>query len=349
MRLPFLDFLRFFAAFSVMVMHIMVRGFPKDTYYAHSFGVWGDWLKYNYLAVNLFFIISGFVIFLTAQNRSVKQFCISRFLRLYPAYWLACTISFVVSYFYLQHIFHPTIIRYIANMTMLNGFFKIQFIDNVYWTLFVELKFYLLTLLVIYFKQLQNAEKILWIWLLLSLANYFIHNQIIQNIFITDYSSFFSSGAMLFIISNDNFKLNLKRVAFLILSFFLGFLNESTTLSFKTIQYGFEFSSLKLLLVLFAIYVCFIIAINYKISKHDSSKIFKVCQILGAVSYPLYLIHFNVSLAALNLFASDGSNRYFVAWCLIIFLPCVAYLIAKYFEEPLRNKLNKFFFIKHLS
>lgn len=344
MRLPFLDLLRFFAAFAVMAMHIIVRGFPNDSYYAYSFGTYGDLVKYNYLAVNLFFMISGFVIFLTAQNRSVKHFCISRFLRLYPAFWLACTVSFVVSYLYLQEIFNPSLIRYIANMTMLNGFFNIQYIDNVYWTLFVELKFYLLTMVVIYFRKVENAEQILWIWLLISAVNYFIHNQLVQSIFITDYASFFFSGAMLFIISNDGFKVNWKRVLFLMLSFLLGFLNENITLSFKTTHYGYEFSSIGLFSILLSIYICFIIAITYRAEKQQASKLQQICQKLGAASYPLYLIHFNISLAALNLFSSDGVNRYFVAVGLIALLPIIAYLISKYFEEPLRDKVRTTFF-----
>lgn len=52
--------------------------------------------KYGYLGVELFFMISGFVILMTASNNSLKRFFISRAVRLYPAFWVCCTITFLL-------------------------------------------------------------------------------------------------------------------------------------------------------------------------------------------------------------------------------------------------------------
>ena len=86
-----LDALRGIAAFSVVLFHYTAR---YDSIYGHSNRLL---FKFNYghLGVNLFFIISGFVIFMTLdRTKSVIDFVVARFSRLYPAYWTALALTF---------------------------------------------------------------------------------------------------------------------------------------------------------------------------------------------------------------------------------------------------------------
>ena len=70
-RLPALDLLRFFAAAAVMVYHYTY-------YFAESGGPELSALeavtRHGYLGVELFFMISGFVILWSASNRTAKKF-----------------------------------------------------------------------------------------------------------------------------------------------------------------------------------------------------------------------------------------------------------------------------------
>jgi len=43
---------------------------------------------HGYLGVNLFFMISGFVILWTARDRTPSGFVLSRITRLYPEFWI---------------------------------------------------------------------------------------------------------------------------------------------------------------------------------------------------------------------------------------------------------------------
>lgn len=54
---------------------------------------------HGHLGVNLFFIISGFVIFITLE-RTVQPmgFVVSRFSRLFPSYWAAIVLTFMVTH-----------------------------------------------------------------------------------------------------------------------------------------------------------------------------------------------------------------------------------------------------------
>ena len=90
-RLYELDLLRFIAAFAVLLFHYSFRGYAKDHYTVMPYLSIAPVTKYGYLGVSLFFLISGFVILMTASSGSTRHFVISRLVRLYPAFWVSCT------------------------------------------------------------------------------------------------------------------------------------------------------------------------------------------------------------------------------------------------------------------
>src|SRR5689334_5092656 len=81
-RLLELDALRGIAVLGVMFFHYttlyMSAYDPTPTLFDFCFGQHG---------IHLFFIISGFVIYMTLEKSSPMDFIVSRFSRLYPAYW----------------------------------------------------------------------------------------------------------------------------------------------------------------------------------------------------------------------------------------------------------------------
>ena len=54
------------------------------------------WAPHGHLGVNLFFIISGFVIFMTLTRFMVDGFCGLAFFAPFPAYWVAVGLTFAV-------------------------------------------------------------------------------------------------------------------------------------------------------------------------------------------------------------------------------------------------------------
>ncbi|WP_067063281.1 acyltransferase family protein [Roseateles chitosanitabidus] len=143
-RLAQLDALRGIAALAVVLFHYTTRfdevfGHARDPLVA---------VPYGYLGVNLFFMISGFVIFMTLERTSRPlDFVVSRFSRLYPAYWGALLLTFGLTH--LIGLPGKTVgLDVLAvNVTMIQGFFGVPHVDNVYWTLEVELLFYFWALL----------------------------------------------------------------------------------------------------------------------------------------------------------------------------------------------------------
>ena len=121
------------------------------------------------LGVDLFFMISGFVIYMTLErSRSVPDFILSRFSRLYPGYWTCYLITLAVILLAPQPVQTVTAGEAVAGLTMANLFFGYEKIDPSYWSLAFELAFYALMAILLALKQLDRIEIIGAVWLLLS-------------------------------------------------------------------------------------------------------------------------------------------------------------------------------------
>lgn len=136
-----LDGLRGFAAVGVIVSHV-TNGYDSRyprTSVAPFDGAWGTF------GVQLFFLISGYVILMTAQRATrPSDFVISRASRLYPVYWLAVTWSILLSLAFSIPATQMSWLDRLLNYTMIQRWFFVPNVDEVYWTLAIEMQFYAL-------------------------------------------------------------------------------------------------------------------------------------------------------------------------------------------------------------
>jgi peptidoglycan/LPS O-acetylase OafA/YrhL len=141
----------------------------------------GEWIKYFAVFINLFFIISGFVIALSVSNKSVPYFFKSRVVRLFSVYWLCAFITYMVTVFFGAPIFHATLGQFLFNLTLLQDFFDVERLDGAYWTISVELRFYALALgyLILYRYKKIKISTIAYIWLALSVIYPLVQGNII--------------------------------------------------------------------------------------------------------------------------------------------------------------------------
>jgi peptidoglycan/LPS O-acetylase OafA/YrhL len=105
--------------------------------------------SFGWIGVEIFFVISGFVICMSCWGRTPRQFFVSRVIRLYPAYWFAVlfTTGVVTA---LPGVWERLPARdVLLNLTMLQTGSRVPHVDAVYWTLWSELRFYLLFLVVV--------------------------------------------------------------------------------------------------------------------------------------------------------------------------------------------------------
>lgn len=136
--------MRAIAALLVAIIHISERLVDSSVGGLWLFELSRD-LNIGHIGVSLFFIVSGFVIPASLgdrQDRAVglRTFAIRRFFRLYPAYWLSIALAVVVIW-WLQNR-QPDLGTVLANLTMVQRLFGVPDFQGLYWTLLVELIFY---------------------------------------------------------------------------------------------------------------------------------------------------------------------------------------------------------------
>lgn len=90
--------------------------------------------------------------------------------------------------------------QWAANLLIAAPGLRLPYIDNVYWTLLLELTFYGWICLLMRGGALrQRIDAVVLVWLLVSLLNQvFLDSHAIRKIFLTDPSGFFATGVMLY-------------------------------------------------------------------------------------------------------------------------------------------------------
>jgi peptidoglycan/LPS O-acetylase OafA/YrhL len=163
-RLVELDALRGLAALAVMLFHYTTR--YHDLYPAAPQTAWS--VPWGHHGVELFFAISGFVIFVTLdRSRTLADFAVSRVSRLFPAYWTAILLTSLVMLFAGRTELLRTPTEIAVNMTMLQGFVHVAAVDAAYWTLSIELAFYAVMAVIWRLGLFRHIGAVLVGWLLL--------------------------------------------------------------------------------------------------------------------------------------------------------------------------------------
>lgn len=336
-----LDPVRFIAAFSVMILHYFARGYAKDDHLSpYHFPEVGPYSMYGYLAVNLFFMISGFVILISAQGkprgaRGAIAFAKSRAVRLYPAYWIACTFTFLLLFFVCPELRPTSIARYLINMTMLNGFFGIGGIDGVYWTLFVELRFYIIVGLILWAGWIRYIEIFLWAWIFVCYANFHLKLRVVDYILFTEFAPWFACGCFYYLCKSSGF--GWRGIFGIFLSNAVGLLYAVQDLHRRELHYGPLSTSVLFSLVVLFNLMFLLIGRTREPEKGTVKK--KISDALGGASYPLYLLHAYIGYVLFNIAPKDWSPIWVVTS--VMTLMCIsAFVMWKWVEPAVRRRLR---------
>lgn len=155
-RLTALDGLRTLAILMVISFHYFANPSQfQSVQMLYPFGLrYADYplLKHGYLGVDLFFMISGFVIAMTLEStHDWIDFTIKRIARLYPPMLLCTLISFIGLGLLPQRVWLLNPVDLLPGLTFIDEMTwrewlgpHVRIVEIVYWTLFVEVKFYIL-------------------------------------------------------------------------------------------------------------------------------------------------------------------------------------------------------------
>ncbi len=328
-RLEELDSLRGIAAIMVVVFHFGLKS-----------GVTNIFLKIGLTGVDLFFLISGYVIFMTLTKvPNVKVFFINRFARLFPTYWF-CVICTSLSILIFQPNF--TSIRFfdfLANMTMFQNNFGVEDIDGSYWTMPIEMTFYILMACILFFKQTKNIVLIGVLLLALVqfydsiLCHYFvgIASFLSKKISLFNHYPLFFAGILFYKLHHHTVN-PIRYYALLMLCYFIQlhlFENGGRLVgNVDFVNYGIT------LCIYFGLFTLFV-------NNHLGFIKNKIFLFLGKISFPLYLIHQFIGNEIVIPCLVSLHFSYFISAITTIFIVIgIAFLISKYIEIPMNVKLK---------
>lgn len=156
-RIRYLDGLRGIAILGVLFFHAFSRWGSVETFKQANLFV--DSFSFGHLGVNLFFAISGYVIYMSLfKSTNIMMFGFSRYLRLAPAMLLASTIIYLTSFYITERPMGvANIIDLLPSLTFMDPHFlnyvtglNVRSLDGAFWSIYVEIKFYIIAAILFY-------------------------------------------------------------------------------------------------------------------------------------------------------------------------------------------------------
>lgn len=335
-----IDLLRFLAALAVVLFHFAYRGYHANNLSPVEYQGLGEVFKYGYLGVELFFLISGYVVLMSAQGKTLGQFFTSRVMRLYPAFWVACTATFLVVHFIGPTAPNPLMAAswrdYAYNMTMLHQFFGVPDVDGVYWTLTVEIVYYFLIAILIGFGWMKHLIRVLTAWLAYcALAGPASSGSPFAFLLFPYAAPFFVAG-MVFYLMQTNQGARWKLYGLLAASYLLALRGARRGLEDTIHAFQQPFSLVVVLLLVTAFFSVFWLIINRRINVGQA----KWLGWAGAMTYPVYLLHHNIGYVVFQRLGGRV-DKYLLLGGLLVLLLVSALLLHLFVERRFSKKLGQ--------
>jgi peptidoglycan/LPS O-acetylase OafA/YrhL len=330
-RFRLLDGLRIFAALAVVLYHFTAR---ENPYWGRPvvdvFPDFAPVAAFGALGVQLFFIISGFVILMSATGRSIGDYVASRAGRLLPGYWAGVLLTGGLLLVVWPEGADISITQVLANLTMLQTPLGVQHVDGVYWTLWVELKFYLLigVFMMLGITKLRILTVSI-LWPVVAAIAEAAENNLLSEILMPDYAPLFAGGMLLFVLLEN--RRNFVCWFGILINVALA-AQQTQTGQFRRMEEitGLSFPSVACWIVVAGCFAVVAAATLTRLSRLSWGGL----SFAGALTYPLYLIHEYFGWWIIHLIqdALPPGITLFVATSVCFGL---AWAIWKYIETPL--------------
>lgn len=313
-----------------------IDGVHPPTYFLPS----GSYLAiYGFLGVELFFLISGFVICMSAWGRTLGGYFVSRASRLYPAYWvcIAITVTVVVALpisggLPVEGL--PDLPGIAVNLTMLQQPLDVPAVDTVYWTLFVELRFYLLFAVVVWAGTTYRRVVLFCaVWLTVAVLAPAWKLPVADLIVVPDYACYFVAGMAMYLIYRFGPTPLLHGIVGMSWLVSMGRLGGRL----RNLHPGFEVPAWPgyVLVTLFFV-------ILLAIAHHRADRIgWRWLTVAGALTYPFYLLHQRIGYALIRtVHQVVAAPPWLLIAGTIVVVGGLAWLVHRYVERPLTPLLR---------
>ncbi|HJP63197.1 MAG TPA: acyltransferase [Mucilaginibacter sp.] len=304
MRIKHIDALRGIAAIIITFFHL-----SGSSGLSMNFASYG---KYGYLGVEIFFVISGFILPYSMHKTGYDidnfgRFILKRIIRIYPAYLVAILVGIALPLLTGRVVVSMSAI--LSHVLFLNSILGLDWISPVFWTLAIEFQFYILIGLLYKYISHSNSESLMLIGIVTG-SSFFLKNAS----YIFYWFPFFSLGILIY---NRKFTSTPKDIFWVTAAMLLAIITYVFGLP-ETIAAGFAF--------LFIVFI----------KMENTTRLNKVMLGFGTISYPLYLVHWEVGRAAARLtrhIPKLGDLEIFKVFIGLIISIFTAYLLYLFVEK----------------
>jgi peptidoglycan/LPS O-acetylase OafA/YrhL len=305
---------------------------------------------YGLTGVDLFFMISGFVIFMSLSHvKSSLQFIVNRVSRLYPTYWACVTITFLSITLYNHIDFNQTeITTYLGNLTMFQFYLNMRDVDDSYWTLIIEMTFYIAMLFLFHFKKLHylNTIAVILMSIVSILGMFFFNFEAVKTALNTfqllQYIPLFLAGITFYKLYYQKEKV-IQNYGVLIACLICQILSY-----YYSNRFNGAISITEYFVILIIYFGLFTAAIHHKLK----FMINPVTLHLGKISFALYLLHQAIGTQILIPYFMNDLQFGFWTASLLLAMPIiifVATLVTYFIEIPLGRFMKQRLFSNKLK
>ncbi|WP_405457526.1 MULTISPECIES: acyltransferase family protein [unclassified Streptomyces] len=342
-RLRALDGLRLVAALMVAGYHYGGRDGDITKAWGNSpslqFPTAHHWFTYGCLGVQIFFVISGFVICMSGWGRPLTAFFASRVSRLMPAYWTA--VILVTAVFALPMVAYEAVSPSdgLLNMTLMQLPLGADRVLGVCWTLWAEIRFYALFALFVVLPGATRRRVVLFcaVWTMAAVMTDAADSRILDVVLMPQYAPFFIGGVGLYLVHRDRrdaLGWGIAGVSLLLGQHYAvvdlwrppstdAFANRSAPVIILIVTLGF--------VAVAAIGVGLLNWMNWK-----------WLTVAGALTYPFYLVHEHLGWVAVTVFHRElGIASGLTMALTTVSMLVLAWLIHRLVERPFTPKLRK--------
>jgi peptidoglycan/LPS O-acetylase OafA/YrhL len=332
-RIDYLDLLRVLAITGVIAFHFLFSAISRGRTPNVTFSPISDWARYGYLGVELFFMITGFVIVQSVANLNFTEFLKKRFVRLYPMYWIALLLIFIISTFGIWGRRGPLAETLYYNLTMFPTAFNQPWMDSAHWFMEKQLQFYLVVAAILLLKAGKQIENIFIWWALVGCFWDLLNFDSFGIWYCSGFFGLIAGGAIINTVRMNGF--SQFRIAGLLASFIWAIKSRVDSVAWLDANRGEGHSGIVIGVVVTVIYLLMMLTWSSRITNLSIGW----ATMAGALSYPIYLIHNRLGGLAIARFGTEG-NKYFLYLIVVFTSIFLGYLILR-LETRITSVFNR--------
>ncbi|WP_332859547.1 acyltransferase [Janthinobacterium svalbardensis] len=357
-----LDALRFLAAMLVVTYHygfwFWVDPSPissPDLQHLISFPELFSSTHFGWVGVQIFFVISGFVIAFSGERAGAYAFLVSRVVRLGPGVWICASVTLVAVMIGGERSVYHTLRDYLHSVLFIP---VAPWIDYAYWTLGIEIVFYSLVFLLVL------RGKFVWInrlaivvglvstlfWLMAWMASVGdagpfaqlmqqLRRSRILALLLVHHGIFFALGIFLWLalIKHRSRENQLWCIFFCA----AGCLQIAFTAAATNQTTGSAFSAWTPVLFWLGAVAWVVLSVCKNHRVHALPQWFlRLLKTAGMMTFPLYLLHQVAGAQLMSSLVQAGAGRWVALGGALLFSLCGAWLVAVH-AEPALQRLTK--------